>query len=113
MRIDSTVMHTDDVQVGSGAEFYGSPIREVNPIAVEVREELDMQARARLGMGVETAPVELLPGEVIKDNVIRRETAAEVVGEQFYAEKPQVSFEDSISGLQEPSYWDDYTVRCV
>ncbi len=113
MKIDSLVMHVDDVMPGDGAEFYGTPIREVSLLDVEVREELDAQARARLGLGVEAVPAELLPGEVVKDNVIRRETTAEVVGEEFYVEKPRVSFEDSISGLQVPDYWDDYEVRCA
>ena len=109
MKIDSLVMHSDDIGESVG-EFFGSPIREVNLLDVEVREELDTQARARLGLGVETVPAELLPGEVVKDNIIRRETTAEVVGEEFYK---VVAFEDSISGLKDPDYWDDYTARCV
>jgi hypothetical protein len=110
VRIDSLVVHADDVQAGSGAEFYGSPIRKVNPIAVEVREELDTQARARLGLGDETTTIALLPGEVLKDNIIRRETTAEVVGEEFYKRSDD---EGDITGLQAPDYWDDYTARCI
>jgi hypothetical protein len=98
---------------GDGAEFYGTPIREANLDAVGLREQDDLQQRVRASFGIDFAPVELLPGEVVKDNVIRRETAAEVVGETFYEETPQVSFEESISGLQAPDYWDDYTARCV
>jgi hypothetical protein len=49
----------------------------------------------------------------VKGNVIRRSTAAEVVGEKFYEPAPQVSFEESISGLKDPDYWDDYTARCA
>ena len=109
MKIDSLVMHSDDIGESVG-EFFGSPIREVNLLDVEVREELDMQARARLGLGVETVPAELLPGEVIKDNVIRRSTTAEVVGEEFY--QPQMT-EQGIADLKAPDYWDDYTARCV
>jgi hypothetical protein len=114
MMPDMIVMHADDVSNSqTRGEFYGTPIREASTTAAEVREERDTRVRVRAGLDVDSVPVELLPGEVIKDNVIRRETAAEVVGEQFYAEKPQVSFEDSISGLQAPDYWDDYTARCV
>ena len=112
MKIDSLVMHSDDIGESVG-EFFGSPIREVNLLDVEVREELDMQARARLGLGVETVPAELLPGEVVKDNIIRRETTSEVVGEEFYKAQPQVSFEDSISGLKDRGYYDTDEPRCM
>ena len=110
MRIDSQVIHSDDVKPGDGAELYGTPVREVNLLDVEVREELDMQARARLGLGVDAVPAELLPGEVITDNVIRRSTTAEVVGDTFY--QPQTT-EQGIADLKDPDYWDDYTARCV
>ena len=109
MKIDSLVMHSDDIGESVG-EFFGSPIREVNLLDVEVREELDMQARARLGLGVEAVPAELLPGEVVKDNIIRRETTAEVVGEEFYK---VVAFEDSISGLKDRGYYDTDEPRCM
>ena len=109
MKIDSLVMHSDDIGESVG-EFFGSPIREVNLLDVEVREELDMQARARLGLGVDAVPAELLPGEVITDNVIRRPTTAEVVGDTFY--QPQMT-EQGIADLKDPDYWDDYTARCV
>ncbi len=111
MKIDSLVMHSDDIGESVG-EFFGSPIREVNLLDVEVREELDMQARARLD-GVDAVPAELLPGEVVKDNVIRRETTAVVVGDTFYKEQPRVSFEDSISGLKDRGYYDTDEPRCM
>ena len=64
MRIDKLVMHADDVQAGSGAEFYG---------------------------------------EVITDNIIRRSTAAEAVGETFYdkeiPEGRQVPIEEAEAGV--------------
>ena len=110
MKIDSLVMHSDDIGESVG-EFFGSPIREVNLLDVEVREELDLQARARLGLGVDAVPAELLPGEVVKDNIIRRETTAEVVGEAFY--KAQQTEKEGIADLKAPDYWDDYTARCV
>jgi|ERR1035437_1020136 hypothetical protein len=103
-------MHAEDVKPGDGAEFYGTPVRSASLTKVEVREELDTQARARLGLSVETAPIALLPGEVLKDNVIRRETTAEVVGEEFYK---QDNGPDGVSDLQAPDYWDDYSARCV
>jgi hypothetical protein len=109
VKIDSLVMHAADVMPGDGAEFYGTPISFASPTNVEVREELDTQSRARLGLDVEAVPVELLPGEVVKDNVIRRETTAEVVGDTFY----EAESEQGISGLQAPDYWDDYTARCA
>ena len=104
MRIDKLVMHADDVKPGDGSEFYGSPIYQACILDSDVREELDLQSRVRLGLGAESAPIELLPGEIVKDNIIRRETTAEVVGEQFYAEKS----EEGISGLKETEYWDNY-----
>ena len=103
MRIDSLVMHADDVMPGDGAEFYGSPIREASITDSDVREERDLCARVRLGIGVESVPAELLPGEVITDNVIRRETTAEVVGEQFY--QPQMTAQ-GIAELKEANYYD-------
>jgi len=110
MKIDKLVMHADDVHEGSGEEFYGSPIYQACILDSEVREALDMMQRVRLGLGVESAPIELLPGEVVKDNIIRRETTAEVVGEQFYAEKSEQGIED----LREPDYWDNYyNGRCL
>ena len=102
MKIDNLVMHSDDIGESVG-EFFGSPIREVNLLDVEVREELDMQARARLGLGVDAVPAELLPGEVITDNVIRHSTAAEVIGEKFY--QPQTT-EQGIADLHEANYYD-------
>lgn len=104
MKIDSLVMHSDDIGESVG-EFFGSPIREVNSIDVEVREELDTQARARLGLGVEAVPAELLPGEVVKDNIIRRETTAEVVGDHFYEMQTEQGI---VADLREPEYWDNY-----
>ena len=110
MRIDEQVVHADDIQLGSGADFYGTPVREMNLIDVDVREELDMQARVRQGLGDEASPVVLLPGEVIKGNVIRRETTSEVVGEAFYEEK----IEEGIADLRPLDYWDNYYAgRCL
>ena len=83
MRIDELTVHVDDIQAGSGAEFYGTPIREMSIIDADVREELDMQARIRVSLG-EATTVELLPGEAIVGNAIRRTTTAEVIGEDFY-----------------------------
>jgi hypothetical protein len=80
VKIDSLVIHADDIQAGSGVEFYGTSIREVNLIDVDVREELDTVQRVRMGFGTDIAPVELLPDEVIKSNAIRRTTTAEVIG---------------------------------
>jgi len=96
-------MHADDVKTGSGAEFYGTPIREASNLAVDVREELDSQARVRMGLGLTSVPAELLPGEVITDNTIRRSTAAEVVGEEFYdkeiPEGRQVPIKEASAGV--------------
>jgi hypothetical protein len=110
MRIDRLVMHADEVKPGDGAEFYGTPIHEASTTEGEVREERDMRKCIRLGLGVEATPIALLPGEVLKDNVIRRETTAEVIGEEFYT---QQDGEEGITDLQAPDYWDDYTARCV
>ena len=107
MRIDEQVIHADDIGDVVG-EFYSSPIRGVSIFDVDLREILDAQARARVSLGVPSATIELLPGEVITNNVIRRETAAEVLGDKFYEVKPQVSFEESIAGLKDPDYWDVY-----
>jgi len=110
LRLDPVVIHAEDLSQTVG-EFYGTPIREVNLLAVGLREIRDAQFSAQFSLGEDAPKVELLPGEVITDNVIRRSTTAEAVGEKFYEEKPQVSFEESISGLMPPDYWDDYYAR--
>lgn len=87
MRTDALIMHSNDIGNVVG-EFYGSLIREVNPLTADLRDISDMQQRVRFSFGrFNDEPVELLPGEVITDNTIRRSTAAEVVGEAFYAPK--------------------------
>jgi hypothetical protein len=105
VRNDRLVIHADDIQAGSGVEFYGTSIREVNLIDVYVREELDTVQRVRMGFGTEAEPIILLPGEVITDNVIRRSTCAEVIGEEFYDNKKA---DESVTELKEPDYWDKY-----
>ena len=105
MRIDKLVMHADDVKAGSGAEFYGTPILEASNLDVDVREEKDAQFIVRMGLGIKSIPAELLPGEVITDNIIRRSTAAEVVGEAFYKQDTllengrKVSVEEGNAGV--------------
>ena len=83
MRTDSLIANTEDIG-DSVWEFHGTPIRQWNPLDAEIRELSDAQQRVRYFLGSESAPIEVLPGEVIKDNLIRRETTAEVVGEKFY-----------------------------
>ena len=112
MKTDNLVMHSEDVQEVV-EEFYGSPIRAVRPFKVELRAIDEMQQRVRASFGLDSPVIEPLPGEVVKGNVIRRSTAAEVVGEKFYEPAPQVPFEENISCLKEPDYWDDYTARCA
>jgi hypothetical protein len=111
MKTDNLVMNGNDVGDKIG-EFYGTDINEVNIHRVRFAELDDMQQRVRASFGLDSASIELLPGEVVKDNVIRRFTTAEVVGEQFYAPEAQVSFEESITGLKDPDYnWDE--PRCA
>jgi hypothetical protein len=83
MRIDELTIHADDIEAGSGAEFHGVPIREVNIENVDVREGRDMHSRVIDYLG-EAATVEILPGEAIVGNLIRRTTTAEVVGDTYY-----------------------------
>lgn len=82
MRIDVLTMHSEDINSGSGVEFYGTPILEASDFDVDVREGRDRTARISLSTPSQT--IELLPGEVITRNLIRRSTAAEVIGEEFY-----------------------------
>jgi len=86
MRTDSLIAHTEDVGPIVG-EFYGTPIRGLDYLDIEVREISDAQQRARYFLGSASAPIEVFPGEVVKDNLIRRSTTAEVLGGQFYEEK--------------------------
>jgi hypothetical protein len=110
MKSDNLAMHHEDIGEKVG-EFYGTDIRAVSSSAVELRELDDMQQRVRMSFGLDSAPIELFPGETLTDNIIRRTTTAEAVGEAFYEDKPHMSFEESISGLQAPDYWDDYEAR--
>jgi len=84
MRTDALTAHSDDIGPPVG-EFHGTAIRAMNPIDVELREIKDIQFRARLALGTEPVSAEVLPGEVVVDNVIRRATTAEALGEEFYA----------------------------
>lgn len=77
MKRDIVVFHTDDIKTGSGTELYGTPIREVNILDVEVREELDCIQRVSLGKDTQSVPIELLPGETLVNNLIRRVTTVE------------------------------------
>jgi len=83
MRVDDLIANGNDMGETVG-EFYGTPVREMYTLAQEFREIDDTQQRVRASLGVACAPIELLPGEVITDGIIRRSTAAEVVGEKFY-----------------------------
>ena len=83
MRTDSLVVNGNDMGEIVG-NFYGTPVREFNNLAAEMREVDDMQVRIRASLGIDSVPAELLPGEVIKSNIIRRETTAEVIGDKFY-----------------------------
>lgn len=83
MKLDPVIVHADNLGKTVG-EFYGTPIREVDMLAIELREILDSQLSARISLGEGAAHTELLPGEIVKDNIIRRFTTAEAVGEEFY-----------------------------
>ncbi len=76
MKLDSTVMHSDDIGAVVG-EFYGTPIRKVNLIDVELREISDSQQRARHFLAEEPSVIEILPDEVIVGGIIRKVTAKE------------------------------------
>jgi hypothetical protein len=76
MRLDSTVMHSDDIGAVVG-EFFGTPIREVNLFDVELREISDAQQRVQHFLADEPVAIELLPDEVIVGGLIRKVTAQE------------------------------------
>ncbi len=86
MKSDTQVIHSDDIGEIVG-DFHGTPIRSLNPFASEVREQDEAQMRARTGLGTKSVPAEILTGEIAKDNLIRRETTSEAIGESFYAEE--------------------------
>jgi hypothetical protein len=76
VKIDSIVMHSDDMGAVVG-DFHGTPIREVNFLDVELRELGYAQMRARLFLADKPTPIELLPGEVIVNHLIRKATTRE------------------------------------
>jgi hypothetical protein len=82
MRSDSTVMHSENIGPVVG-EFYGTEIREVNLIDVELREISDAQQRARYFLAEEKPVLELLPDEVVVDGIIRKTTTKEVTDAQL------------------------------
>lgn len=86
MKSDTQIIHSDDIGEVVG-DFHGTPIRSLNSFASELREQDDSQIRARAGLGTESTPTEIMAGEIAKDNLIRRETTSEVIGEQFYTEE--------------------------
>lgn len=86
MRTDNLYAHADDIG-GVVGDFHGTPIRSMNILATDMRDLDDTQQRVRYFLGMPAATVDTLPGEVIKDNLIRRSTAAEVVGEDFYKDE--------------------------
>lgn len=86
MKTDSLSIHTEDVR-GTIGDFYGTSIRQWNPLDTEIRELSDAQQRVRYFLGAPDGVLEVLPGEAIKDNLIRRQTTAEVLGEEFYEAK--------------------------
>jgi hypothetical protein len=92
VRIDEQTVHAEDVQAGSGREFYGTPIREMCSFDADIREQDDLQMRVRASFGISVS-VELLPGEVIKGNIIRRETDAEVAGEKLHEQDDALYFD--------------------
>jgi hypothetical protein len=85
MHTDVLVAHETDLGEVVG-EFYGTPIRTMDTLSAELREIFDTQVRVRAFLGTDSAPLELLPGEVVKDNIIRRFTTAEVIGDKFYTD---------------------------
>lgn len=76
MRLDNTVMHSDDIGAVVG-EFYGTEIREVNLLDVELRELSAAQQRVQHFLADEPVTIELLPDEVIVGGIIRRYTTKE------------------------------------
>jgi hypothetical protein len=96
MILDELAVHSDDVHAGDGTEFYGTPIKEMSLVDIKVRADLFIQPLAN---AKPAPPVEVLPGEAIVGDLIRRTTTAEVVGESFYdkelPEGSQVSIEEA------------------
>ena len=85
MHTDQLVAHETDLGEVVG-DFHGTPIRTMDTLSAELREIFDTQVRVRAFLGTDSAPLELLPGEVVKDNIIRRFTTAEVIGDKFYTD---------------------------
>lgn len=85
MKVDNLILHANDIIQNMVGDFHGTPIREYDLLNAELREISDTQQRVRYFFGSQQQEISILPGETIKDNLIRRETAAEVVGDDFYA----------------------------
>lgn len=79
MRADPQVVHNEDIGEIVG-EFHGTAIHTLSHDTVELREIRDAQVRARMSLGIDPPEPELLPGETLVNNIIRRETTAEARG---------------------------------
>lgn len=86
--LDLLYSHSKNVGQKVVGEFCGSPIVTLDERAIDI-DLLIETARiieVNRSLGVESSIVEVLPGEVIcPDNIVRRSTTSEAVGESFYA----------------------------
>lgn len=82
------IQHTHGKNLGDKivGEFCGSPIRELYRHEVEIDQTVETARTIEINRRSNPPfTAELLPGEVIcEDNVIRRGTTAEALGEVFY-----------------------------
>lgn len=86
LRLDPLYSHSKNLGAEQVGEFCGSPIVTMNQRAIDVDNLAEVQRMIEVNKGLTQSETSaLLPGEVVcPDGVIRRSTAAETVGEDFY-----------------------------
>lgn len=84
LKSDTTQSHYKNLGQRVGT-FCGSPIIELYQHEVELDQYVETNRLVEIGRENPPSVIEILPGEVISnDGIVRRSTAAEVVGDEFY-----------------------------
>lgn len=100
VKLDNTTAHESRVQRDNVVgEFCHVPIVTLDELGVEADELRDLNNRLRFSSGI-SAPAEVLPGEEIcPDGIVRRSTAAEVIGYDTYHNQVAIEEGTTRAGL--------------
>lgn len=87
LKLDINETHSKNLSAGSVGSFCGSPIREMYTHEMELDQVVEVARQIEINRKLNPpSTVEVLPGELIcDDNIVRRSSTAEAVGEAFYS----------------------------